>query len=89
VRVCWTDWVNLELESLVRLLSSSDIVVHGEMVIYTSVQVSPQRSLHPSGGTKVVFWGGGGGGGGGGLKDPPLPQPTFIPFLIVHKSSNF
>jgi hypothetical protein len=41
VRVCWTDWVNLELESLVRLLSSSDIVVHGEMVIYTSVQVSP------------------------------------------------
>jgi hypothetical protein len=37
--------VNLELESLVRLLSSSDIVVHGEMVIYTSVQVSPHRSL--------------------------------------------
>ena len=33
------DWVNLELESLVRLLSSSDIVVHDEMVIYTSVQV--------------------------------------------------
>jgi hypothetical protein len=32
--------VNLELESLVRLLSSSDIVVHGEMVVYTSVQVS-------------------------------------------------
>ena len=39
VCVVFKDWVNLELESLVRLLSSSDIVVHDEMVIYTSVQV--------------------------------------------------
>lgn len=50
------DWVNLELESLVRLLSSSDIVVHGEMVIYTSVQdwLKEQESMMVKGGEENI-----------------------------------
>ena len=32
------DWCNLESESLVNLLNSSDIVVHDEMIVFNSVQ---------------------------------------------------